>query len=103
MIRVVLPAHLRTLARSGSEVTIEVSGQVTQRAVLDAIEGHYPALLGTIRDQVTGQRRPFVRFFACGEDLSHESPDTPLPEAVATGKEPFLIVGAIAGGFLAAV
>ena len=98
MIRVVLPAHLRTLARSGSEVTIEVGGQATQRSVLDALETHYPALLGTIRDHVTGQRRPFVRFFACGEDLSHESPDTPLPEAVVTGKEPFLIVGAIAGG-----
>jgi molybdopterin synthase sulfur carrier subunit len=98
VIRVVLPAHLRTLARSGSEVTIEVSGQVTQRSVLNALEAHYPALLGTIRDHVTGQRRPFVRFFACSEDLSHEPPDTPLPEAVATGKEPFLIVGAIAGG-----
>jgi sulfur-carrier protein len=98
VIRVVLPAHLRTLARSGSEVTIEFSGQVTQRSVLNALEEQYPALLGTIRDQVTGQRRPFVRFFACSEDLSHESPDTPLPEAVATGKEPFLIVGAIAGG-----
>jgi sulfur-carrier protein len=98
VIRVVLPAHLRTLAHSDSEVTIEVSGQLTQRSVLDALEARYPALLGTIRDHVTGQRRPFVRFFACGEDLSHESPDTPLPEAVATGKEPFLIVGAIAGG-----
>ena len=98
MIRVVLPAHLRTLARSGSEVTIEVSGEVTQRSVINALEAQYPPLLGTIRDHVTGQRRPFVRFFACSEDLSHESPDTPLPEAVATGKEPFLIVGAIAGG-----
>jgi len=98
VIRVVLPAHLRTLARSGSEVTIEVSGQATQRSVLNALEAQYPGLLGTIRDHVTGQRRPFVRFFACAEDLSHESPDTPLPEAVATGKEPFLIVGAIAGG-----
>jgi sulfur-carrier protein len=98
VIRVVLPAHLRTLARSGSEVTIEVSGQVTQRSVLNALEEQYPALLGTIRDHVTGQRRPFVRFFACAEDLSHESPDAPLPEEVAAGKEPFLIVGAIAGG-----
>jgi molybdopterin synthase sulfur carrier subunit len=98
VIRVVLPAHLRTLARSSSEVTIEVRGEVTQRSIINALEAQYPALLGTIRDHVTGQRRPFVRFFACCEDLSHESPDTPLPEAVATGKEPFLIVGAIAGG-----
>jgi molybdopterin synthase sulfur carrier subunit len=100
VIRVVLPAHLRTLARSSSEVTIEVGGSITQCSVLDALETRYPTLLGTIRDQVTGQRRPYVRFFACGQDLSHESPDTPLPEAVETGKEPFLIVGAIAGGSL---
>ena len=98
MIRVVLPAHLRTLARTGGEVTIEIQGQATPRAVLDALEACYPMLRGTIRDHVTQQRRPFVRFFACEEDVSHESPDTPLPEAVASGKEPFLIVGAIAGG-----
>jgi len=98
MIRVVLPAHLRNLARAGSEVTIEVAGAVTQRSVLDALEAQYPMLSGTLRDHVTQQRRPFVRFFACGEDLSHESPDAPLPEAVASGVEPFLVVGAIAGG-----
>lgn len=98
MIRVVLPAHLRTLARSASEVTIEVDGLVTQRAIIDALEARYPPLHGTVRDYNTGQRRPFVRFFACGEDLSHESPDAPLPAAVASGVEPFLIVGAIAGG-----
>ena len=98
MIRVVLPAHLRTLARSASEVTIEIAGPVTQRSIIDALEARYPSLFGTIRDYATGRRRPFVRFFACGEDLSHESPDAPAPEAVATGKEPFLIVGAIAGG-----
>jgi molybdopterin synthase sulfur carrier subunit len=98
MIRVVLPPHLRTLARVGSEVAIEVKGQVTQRSVLDALEARYPMLRGTIRDHVTQQRRPFVRFFGCGEDLSHESPDAPLPEAVASGAEPFLLVGAIAGG-----
>ena len=98
MIRVVLPAHLRNLARAGSEVTIEVAGAVTQRSVLDALETQYPMLSGTLRDHVTQQRRPFVRFFACGEDLSHESPDAPLPEAVASGVEPFLVVGAIAGG-----
>jgi molybdopterin synthase sulfur carrier subunit len=98
MIRVVLPAHLRTLARVDGEVTLEVHGQVTQRRVLDALEASYPALRGTIRDQVTQQRRAFIRFFACEEDLSHESPDAPLPEAVATGAEPFLVVGAIAGG-----
>jgi molybdopterin synthase sulfur carrier subunit len=97
-IRVVLPAHLRNFARCDSEVEIEVNGQVTARSILDALEARYPALLGTIRDHVSGERRPFVRFFACEEDLSHESPDAPLPEAVATGKEPFLIVGAIAGG-----
>jgi hypothetical protein len=98
MIRVMLPAHLRTLARVGGEVKLEVEGEATQRSVLDALEACYPMLRGTIRDQVTKQRRPFVRFFACAEDLSHESPDAPLPEAVASGAEPLLIVGAIAGG-----
>ena len=98
MIRVALPAHLRTLARVGGEVELEVEGQVTQRSVLDALEARYPMLRGTIRDHVTGRRRPFVRFFACEQDLSHELPDMPLPDAVATGAEPFLIVGAIAGG-----
>lgn len=98
MIRVVLPAHLRTLARVNGEVTLEVKGEVTQRSVLDALEARYPMLRGTIRDHVTLTRRPFVRFFACEQDLSHESPDTPLPDAVATGAEPFLIVGAMAGG-----
>ncbi len=98
MIRVVLPAHLRTLAQVGSEVVIEVEGQATQRSVLDAIEARYPMLRGTIRDHVTQQRRPFLRFFACEEDLSHEAPDAPLPDAVASGGEPFLIIGAIAGG-----
>ncbi|HTP34587.1 MAG TPA: MoaD/ThiS family protein [Candidatus Acidoferrales bacterium] len=98
MIRVVLPAHLRNLARTGSEIRVEVTGAVTQRSVLDALEAQYPMLSGTLRDHVTHQRRPFVRFFACGEDLSHESPDAPLPEAVASGAEPFLVVGAIAGG-----
>jgi hypothetical protein len=98
MIRVILPAHLRTLARSGGEVELEVEGPVTQRTVLDALEVRYPMLCGTIRDHVTQQRRPFVRFFGCGEDLSHESPDAPLPEAIASGAEPFLLVGAIAGG-----
>lgn len=98
MIRVVLPAHLRTLAKVSGEVQLEVQGQATQRAVLDALEIRYPMLRGTLRDQVTQQRRAFVRFFACSEDLSHESPDAPLPEAVATGAEPFLVVGAIAGG-----
>ena len=98
MIRVVLPAHLRTLAKVTSEVTLEVAAPVTQRAVLDALEGRYPMLCGTLRDQVTGKRRPFVRFFACEQDLSHESPDAPLPEEVQSGKEPFLVVGAIAGG-----
>jgi len=97
-VRVYLPAHLRTLAHVGSEVTIEVDGPVTQRSILDTLEATYPMLRGTIRDHVTEQRRPFVRLFACKEDLSHESPDAPLPDAVATGKEPFLIVGAIAGG-----
>ena len=98
MIRVMLPYHLRTLARVDDEVQLEVGGQVTQRSVLAALEARYPMLRGTIRDHVTGQRRPFLRFFACGEDLSHELPDAPLPEAVATGAEPLLVVGAIAGG-----
>ncbi len=98
MIRVVLPPHLRTLAHAGGEVELEVEGPVTQRSVLDAIEARYPMLRGTIRDHVTQQRRPFVRFFACEQDLSHEPPDAPLPEAVAAGAEPFLVVGAIAGG-----
>ncbi len=97
-IRVVLPFHLRSLAQLGSEAEIEIEGAVTQRSVLDALEARYPMLRGTIRDQVTLQRRPFLRFFACEEDLSHESPDAPLPEAVASGKEPLLIIGAIAGG-----
>jgi molybdopterin synthase sulfur carrier subunit len=98
MIRVVLPAHLRTLARVDGEVTLQVEGPVTQRSVLDALEAKYPMLGGTLRDHVTQKRRPFVRFFACEEDLSHESPDAPLPEPVAAGKEPFLVVGAVAGG-----
>jgi molybdopterin synthase sulfur carrier subunit len=98
VIRVVLPTHLRRLARVDGEVTLDVGGPVTQRAVLDALEACYPALRGTIRDHVTQQRRPFLRFFACEQDLSHESPDAPLPDAVATGKEPLLIVGAMAGG-----
>jgi sulfur-carrier protein len=98
MIRVVLPPHLRTLARVDSEVKIEVEGCITQRSILDALEAQYPMLRGTIRDQVTQQRRPFLRFFACAEDFSHESPDKPLPEAVVSGTEPFLVVGAIAGG-----
>ena len=98
MIRVMLPQHLRTLAHVGTEVTLDVPGKITQRSVLDALEARYPMLRGTIRDHVTLQRRPFLRFFACEEDLSHEPPDNPLPEAVASGKEPFLIIGAIAGG-----
>ncbi|HKQ63987.1 MAG TPA: MoaD/ThiS family protein [Methylomirabilota bacterium] len=98
MIRVVLPAHLRTLARVNGEVTVEVTGKATTRAVLDALEAAYPALRGTIRDQVTFERRAFVRFFACEEDLSQEPPDEPLPEPVAAGTEPFMIVGAMAGG-----
>jgi len=98
MIRVELPAHLRTLARVGAEVTLDVAGQVTVGAVLDALEASYPVLRGTIRDYGTERRRPFVRFFACEQDLSHESPDNPLPEPVAGGSEPFMIVGAIAGG-----
>ena len=98
MIRVVLPAHLRTLARLKGDVELNVEGPVTQRSVLDALEAQYPALEGTIRDHATQKRRAFVRFFACQEDLSHESPDAPLPEAVARGAEPFIIIGAIAGG-----
>jgi molybdopterin synthase sulfur carrier subunit len=98
MIRVILPAHLRTLARVQGEVELEISGPITQRSILDALESRYPMLRGTIRDQKTQERRAFVRFFACEEDLSHESPDAPLPEAVGTGAEPFLVVGAIAGG-----
>lgn len=98
MIRVVLPAHLRTLARVDGEVTLEVGGPVTLGAVLDALEARYPVLRGTIRDQSTEQRRPFVRFFACEQDLSHDPPEVPLPEAVRTGAEPFLVVGAMAGG-----
>ena len=98
MIRVVLPYHLRTLARVGDEVQVDVEGRATTRAILDALEARYPVLQGTIRDHVTQKRRPYLRFFACEEDLSHESPDTPLPEAIAQGKEPFLVVGAMAGG-----
>jgi hypothetical protein len=98
MIRVVLPAHLRTLARVDGEVKLEVEGPVTPRAILDALETHYPMLRGTIRDQVSRERRAFVRFYACAEDLSHDSPDAPLPDAVAAGAEPFLIVGAMSGG-----
>jgi len=98
MIRVVLPAHLRTLARVDSEVILDVASPVTQRAILDALEARYPMLRGTVRDHVTLKRRPFVRFFACEQDLSHEPADAPLPDAVATGAEPFLIVGAMAGG-----
>ena len=98
MIRVILPAHLRILARINGEVSLEVAGQVTQRSVLDALEARYPMLRGTIRDRVTQERRPLVRFFACGEDLSHERPDALLPEAIANGKEPYLLLGAIAGG-----
>ena len=98
MIRVILPFHLRTLAHVGSEVTLEIDGPITQRSVLDALETGYPMLRGTIRDHVTLQRRAFLRFFACEEDLSHEPPDALLPEAVASGKEPFIVIGAIAGG-----
>lgn len=98
MIRVMLPAHLRTLAKSGSEVQVEVEGPVTVRSVLDAIEARYPMLQGTIRDHTTLERRPFVRFFACGEDWSHEPTSKPLPDAVASGAEPLLVIGAIAGG-----
>ena len=98
MIRVILPAHLRALARVGGEVSLDLAGQVTQRSILDALETRYPVLRGTIRDYGTEKRRPFVRFFACEEDLSLEEPDAPLPQAVASGTEPFLVVGAIAGG-----
>ena len=98
MILVVLPAHLRTLAQIDGDAELEVQGQVTQRAIIDALESRYPMLRGTIRDHVTGERRPFIRFFACEQDLSHDSPDAPLPEAVASGKEPFFVIGAIAGG-----
>jgi len=98
MIRVILPYHLRRLANVGAEVTIEVEGSVTLRSVLDALEARYPMLRGTIRDHITKQRRPFLRFFVCEEDWSHEPPDTPLPEKVASGAEPFYIIGAIAGG-----
>jgi len=98
VIRVALPAHLRTLARVSGEVRLDVPGRVSQRAILDALEARYPMLRGTIRGHVTKERRAFVRFFACGEDLSHELPDAPLPEAVATGAEPFVVLGAMAGG-----
>jgi molybdopterin synthase sulfur carrier subunit len=98
VIRVVLPAHLRALARVGGEVSVEVDGAVTQRSVLDALESRYPMLRGTIRDHVTQRRRAYVRFFACERDLSHETPDAPLPRAVASGAEPFLVVGAMSGG-----
>ena len=98
MIRVELPAHLRTLARVDGEVALAVEGRVTQRSVLDALEATYPTLRGTIRDHVTQKRRPFLRFFACEQDISHDAPDTPLPEAIANGKEPFLVIGALAGG-----
>jgi hypothetical protein len=98
VIRVVLPAHLRTLSHVNGEVDLEVTGVATQRSVLDALEARYPVLLGTIRNPDTHQRRPFVRFYACEEDISHESPDEPLPEAVVSGKEPFFVIGAMAGG-----
>ena len=98
MIRVVLPPHLRTLARVRGDVELEVAGQPTQRSVLDALEANYPMLCGTIRDHITRERRPFLRFFACEEDISHQSPDAPLPATVASGAEPFFIIGAIAGG-----
>ncbi len=98
MIRVELPYHLRTLARVEGEVQVHVAGAVTQRSVLDALEAAYPVLRGTIRESTTGQRRAFLRFFACAQDLSHESPDSPLPDAVAQGSEPFLVMGAVAGG-----
>jgi molybdopterin synthase sulfur carrier subunit len=98
MIQIILPAHLRTLARSGAQISIEIEGPVTLRSVLDALEARYPMLRGTIRDYATQERRPFLRFFACQEDLSHEPPDAPLPDPVVSGAEPFLIIGAIAGG-----
>jgi hypothetical protein len=98
MIRVILPAHLQNMAKVGREVTIDIDGPVTQAAVLDALEATYPVLRGTIRDHVSKQRRPFLRFFACEQDLSHDPPDTPLPEAVVSGNQPFVVLGAIAGG-----
>jgi|SRR5436190_7530356 len=98
MVRVILPTHLRNLAHVGSELTLDVPAPVTQRSVLDALEARYPMLRGAIRDHVTLQRRAFLRFFACGEDLTHDPSDTPLPEAVISGKEPFIVIGAIAGG-----
>ena len=98
MILVVLPQHLRTLAGVSGDVQLEVEGQVTRRSILDELEASYPMLRGTIRDHISGERRPFVRFFACGEDVTHESPDAPLPQAIASGAEPFYIIGAIAGG-----
>jgi molybdopterin synthase sulfur carrier subunit len=98
MIRVVLPAHLRTLAQVGGEVQLEITGPVTQRSILDSLESAYPMLRGALRDHTTQKRRPFVRFFACEQDLSHNSPDAPLPDAVASGTEQFLVIGAIAGG-----
>lgn len=98
MIRVILPAHLRTLAGVSGEVTLDIEGQVTQRSILDALETRYPMLRGTIRDHATQQRRGFVRFFACEQDWSHELPDAPLPDTVASGREPFFVIGAIAGG-----
>ena len=98
MIRVVMPAHLRTLAGVNGDVTLEIEGDVTRRTILDALEARYPMLRGTIREHVSGERRPFLRFFACGEDITHKSPDAPLPEEVVSGKEPFYVIGAIAGG-----
>lgn len=98
MIRVILPYHLRNLAQVGNEITLAIDGPITQSSVLDALETRYPMLRGTIRDHLTQERRPFLRFFACEEDLSHEPPDAPLPDAVASGKEPFIVIGAIAGG-----
>ena len=98
MIRVVMPAHLRTLAGVNGDVTLELEGDVTRRTILDALEARYPMLRGTIREHVSGERRPFLRFFACGEDITHKSPDAPLPEEVVSGKEPFYVIGAIAGG-----
>jgi molybdopterin synthase sulfur carrier subunit len=98
MIRVILPYHLRNLANVGLEVRLQIEGELTQRSLLDELETRYPMLSGTIRDHVTKKRRPYVRFFACSEDVSHESPDTPLPEAVASGAEPFIVLGAISGG-----
>jgi sulfur-carrier protein len=98
MIRIAMPAHLRTLAGVNGDVTLEIEGEVTRRSVLDALEKQYPMLRGTIREHVSGERRPFLRFFACGEDITHTSPDDPLPEEIASGAEPFYVIGAIAGG-----